>query len=124
MEDYSYFDISDFASLYAVLKYSERDVPIWYDTRGIRDISMGETLNIMEYVLTEETKKLEKNEDKNVYQERIGEMLDYITKREIVDEGEGEMNVSKDWWMNNRNTLLEKAELLFKNHLRKSYFIK
>ena len=121
--DYSYFDISDFASLYAVMKHAESNDPIWYDVRGIRDVLMGETMDIMEYVLMEEKKRLQENEEeRKEYKEEINKLLDYIKAREVIEESDGGMNVSKWWWINNRETLLRSVENFYRKHLRKYYF--
>lgn len=121
--DYSYFDISDFASLYAVMKRAETNDPIWYDVRGIRDVLMGETMDIMEYVLMEEKERLEENEEeRNEYKEEINKLLDYINAREVIEESDGSMNVSKWWWINNREPLLRIVEKFYRKHVRKYYF--
>lgn len=121
--DYSYFDISDFASLYAVMKHAEHSDPIWYDVRGIRDIPMGETLDIMEYVLMEEKERVqEKTEERNAYKEEIEKLLDYIEAREVIEESDGGMNVSKVWWIKNRESLLRSVENFYRKHIRKYYF--
>lgn len=121
MSGLNYADMSYFAPVYAVLKRSEKEEPIWYDPNYSRDVPIEDVLEILESILMEEKEQLHGNEERRAYEEDIQGILDYITKREIVEDCD-EVNVSKVWWINNREPLLEVVERFFNTHLRKYYF--
>jgi len=115
------YDMNYFAPVYAVLKRSEKEEPIWYDPNYSRDVPIEDVLEILESILMVEKEKLQENQERQVYEEEIEGILEYITKREIVEDCD-EVNVSKVWWMKNREPLLEVVEKFFNSHLRKYYF--